>query len=343
MITRQSPRNQTLYADLLQEVLSATLPEGRGISFTRKTVKGRRYWYLSVAVGRKRMQAYLGPVTPEMNKQIEGIKAGWADARDSARDRSRLVAHLVSSGATATPPASGAVLATLADGGVFRAGAVLVGTVAFQAYANMLGVRWPGGELRTQDIDIAAGPIGVAVSQEGVKLAEILEESAPLVSIPGLFWKEQTTSFETRGQRIDLLTPMTGPDSNKPVLVERLGAYAEPLRFLDFLIEDAQPAVLLAKDGIAVNVPDPARFALHKLVVSQRRTSAWATKTRKDLLQAASLIEVLLEDMPGALVAGLDASRAYHEKFHRTALQAAKNLTNDLGDRLLALDEGEAS
>jgi hypothetical protein len=121
--------------------------------------------------------------------------------------------------------------------------------------------------------------------------------------------------------------------------VKRLGAYAEPLRFLDFLMKDAQPTVLLAKDGIAANVPDPARFALHKLVISQRRSAAWATKARKDILQAASLIEVLLEDMPGALVAGLDASRTYHEKFHSTALQAAKKLPNDLGERLLALDE----
>ena len=342
MVRRQSPRNQTLYADLLQEALSSTLPEGRGISFTRKTVKGRRYWYLSVAVGRKRMQAYLGPVTPEMDAQIEVTKARWADARSVAHDRSRLVAHLVNSGATATPAASGAVLATLADGGVFRAGAVLIGTVAFQAYANMLGVRWPGGELRTQDIDIAAGAIGLAVSQAGVNLTEILEQTAPLVSIPGLFWKDQATSFESRGQRIDLLTPMIGPESSKPVFVKRLGAYAEPLRFLDFLMEDAQPAVLLAKDGIAVNVPDPARFAVHKLVISQRRPAAWATKARKDLLQAASLIEVLLEDMPGALVAGLDASRAYHEKFHSTVLQAAKQLPNDLGKQLLALRDGQS-
>ena len=55
MIDRQTPRNQTLYADLLQEVLSATSPSGRGLSFTRKTIKGRIYWYLSVAVGNRQI------------------------------------------------------------------------------------------------------------------------------------------------------------------------------------------------------------------------------------------------------------------------------------------------
>lgn len=338
MVERQSARNQTLYADLLQEVLASALPEGRGLSFTRKTVKGRIYWYLSAAIGRRRVQAYLGPDSPAIRAQIERTKAQWETAGAAAGDRRRLVAHLVAGGATATPAAAGSVLAMLADGGVFRAGAVLVGTVAFQAYANMLGVRWMLSARRTQDIDVAADHIGVAVSQEGVNLDEILERAGGFTAVPALFWRHPSTSFSGAGQHIDLLTPMRGRTRSKPIYVERLGVYAEPLRFLDYLIEDAQPAVLLAKDGIAVNVPEPARFAVHKLVVSRRRGAGWATKIRKDVDQAAALIEVLLEDMPGALSSALAASRRYHRKFHETAVAAARRLPEPLSEGLLSLE-----
>jgi hypothetical protein len=339
MIQRQSPRNQTLYADLLQEVAASVLPGGRGLSFTVKSIKGRRYWYLSVAVGKNRLQTYLGADTQELSQRIEAVKAGWTQAQANAPDRRRLIAHLVSGGAAATVPAAGSIIAILADGGVFRAGAVLIGSVAFQAYANMLGVRWPSGEVRTQDIDVATDPIGVAVLRKGVRLSDILDEAGGFAAVPGLLWKDPSTSFTGRGLRVDLLTPMRGRARNRPVFVKRIGAYAEPLRFLDFLIEDAQLAVLLAKDGIVVNVPHPARFALHKLVISEQRGAAWATKVGKDLSQAALILEVLLEDMPGSLIEALDAARAYPDKFYRTVLSGARKLPEPIRGELRKMAE----
>lgn len=48
-----------------------------------------------------------------------------------------------------------------------------------------------------------------------------------------------------------------------------------------------------------MNVPTPARFALHKLLVAQLRPAAFAAKADKDLLQAVQLLEVLVEERPG--------------------------------------------
>jgi hypothetical protein len=73
------------------------------------------------------------------------------------------------------------------------------------------------------------------------------------------------------------------------------------VRFLEYLIENAQPAVLVAKAGILVNVPTPARFALHKLVISNRRAAAFQVKARKDIDQAEQLLLVLLRHRPGDL------------------------------------------
>ena len=44
------------------------------------------------------------------------------------------------------------------DGGVFRLDGVLVSTHAFLVLGNILGVRWDGGSIWTQDIDIALAP-----------------------------------------------------------------------------------------------------------------------------------------------------------------------------------------
>jgi hypothetical protein len=48
-----------------------------------------------------------------------------------------------------------------------------------------------------------------------------------------------------------------------------------------------------------VNVPAPARFALHKLLVAQLRPASFAAKAEKDILQAVQVLEVLVEDRPG--------------------------------------------
>jgi hypothetical protein len=72
---------------------------------------------------------------------------------------------------------------------------------------------------------------------------------------------------------------------------------AQPLRFLDYLIHDPEPAVILHDAGIYVQVPSPARYAIHKLIVTRRRPEGLA-KRDKDLQQAEALLEALVEKRP---------------------------------------------
>ena len=81
---------------------------------------------------------------------------------------------------------------------------------------------------------------------------------------------------------------MLGRTSDKAIHIPALDIYAEPVRSLDYLLVDVQPAVVVAKAGLLVNVPAPARFALHKLVTSERRIAAFQSMAQKDLAQAAS-------------------------------------------------------
>ena len=83
-------------------------------------------------------------------------------------------------------------------------------------------------------------------------------------------------------------TPNEGADTDKPQRLSALQTDAQALRFLDFLIREPEPAVLLYGPGIYVNVPAPQRYAIHKLIVSRRRREG-AAKRDKDLHQAEAL------------------------------------------------------
>jgi hypothetical protein len=204
------------------------------------------------------------------------------------------------------------VIRALADAGVFAVGGMLVGSYAFQALGNLLGVRWPGAAWRTQDVDIAAQLL-VAVPALEVDVPRALDSlQMGFVPVPQLDVRQPSTSFRVRGKqlRVDLITP-GGKRDVAPILIPRFQAAAAPIQFLSLLMHGAQPA--LAVDGASASlvvVPTPARYALHKLLVSQTRSVIQQTKGGKDLHQAALLLEVLAEDRPGDLEA---AARGFTE------------------------------
>lgn len=109
-----------------------------------------------------------------------------------------------------------------------------------------------------------------------------------------------STSWQTRDREIsvDVLTPMRGRSDPGPKKIRALGVHATPLRYLDYLLEEVDQAAVLTRAGVLVRVPRPERFALHKLVVAQERGAGFRDRARKDIEQAALLLEVLLEDRP---------------------------------------------
>ena len=79
-----------------------------------------------------------------------------------------------------------------------------------------------------------------------------------------------------------------------------------PCVFLISLISDPVKGAVIDGGGILVNVPQPARFALHKLIVSRERPVTAHTKAAKDLAQAAQLFAVLIGERPGDLLLAWD-------------------------------------
>lgn len=308
-----------LYSQLLSECLHGAAPSGRGLSFVSKTIRGGVHWYLQLTVGSMKSQHYLGPESVELKQRMAQERARWARAGVDIRERQRLVSMLVSGDAYTVGSAEARVLEILERAGVFLVGGVLVGSQAFPLYGNMLGAKWRTELTRTQDVDIAGDyRLSIGIEDRKVSLRQALVDSdMGFFEVPALSPKAPSTKFKIRGKQlsVDILTPMIGKTVSSPVHLRTLDSYAEPVRFLDYLLIDVQPAVVVAKSGILVNVPSPARYALHKLVTSQRRTAAMQTKVHKDIAQAEQLIAQLLSDRPGDLLVAADAAREQPTKF----------------------------
>ncbi len=194
------------------------------------------------------------------------------------------------------------VLKAFADAGVFNAGTVLVGTHAFGVTGGLLGVRWSGANLRTHDIDLAAVSLLAADAGADVPDAPGALERLEMgfLPVPGLDHRHPSTSFKVRGQalRVDFLTP---GKVGAPVPLSSLGTAAQPLPGMDFLIENPERAAVADAGGFLVLVPNPARLAVHKLLVAQERPASQETKAIKDISQAAELLDVLSASRPGDL------------------------------------------
>ena len=291
----------TVYADLVDRCASAAFDMAfaeDGV-FTSKMVRGRRYWYFQ---DRARKQQYVGAETPELLEQIKAHK----EVRGEQRDRRSLVSTLVRSAHLPRPAALvGRVVQALADSGVFRLRGVLVGTVAYQTYAAMLGTRLPAASVQTGDIDIAQfRNVSIAVGDKIPPMLDTLQQVDPSFrGLPNAHDKHSVTSYSSKtGLRVDFLTPNRGPDSDAPAHLPALRTDAQQLRFLDFLIHDPEPAVLLHGEGVYVLVPSPERYAVHKLIVATRRQLG-AAKGGKDLKQAEALLTVLAQKRPHELKA----------------------------------------
>ena len=328
MATALPLETQTLYAELLEHLMGVRAQRSIGGltgSFAQKTIKGEKYLYWQASQpGGKTRQFYLGRRTPALERVVRRLeKQQAAIAPDLERVR-RLAAQLRAGGANVADASSARVVRALAESGLFDAGAVLVGTHAFAVLGNVLAVRWVSGALRTQDVDVAGArdaDIDVAVPDVEADVPSILEGlEMGFLPVPPLDPKHPSTSFKIRGQalRVDLLCPKRGA-ADDPVFIRRFGAAAQPLAYLDYLLAEPERAVFIDGGAALVNIPAPARFAFHKLLVATLRPAAFQAKAEKDVMQAAQVLEVLVEARPGDLRPAWDSLRGPGRSWGRAA------------------------
>jgi len=327
---------QTAYADLVDRAASAAFEDAfpdEGV-FVSKTVRGRRYWYFQLPAESGRKQRYVGPETPELMERI----AHHREARGDQNDRSALVSTLVRSAYLPRPlPRIGDIVAALAKAGVFRLRGVLVGTVAYHTYPAMLGTRLPIASLQTGDVDIAQfSGVSIAVEDSTPVMLDVLRQvDSSFRPISSVVEDRRVTTYEAaRGVRVDFLTPNRGPEKDAPEALPALGTDAQPLRFLDFLIREPEPAVLLHGTGIYVLVPAPERYAVHKLIVARRRRGGNG-KRGKDIQQAEALFDVLISKRPYELRAAWQEAYARGKTWRQLLGEALGLVSAEARDLIL--------
>lgn len=300
--TELSLTAQTAYAQLLEAALAAE--HLRGVadlpgSFAAKTVRGAKYWYFQYTEpSGKLRQVFVGPNTAPVHALMARKKQAPATATLAPLARS-----CAALGCSEILARHLRVVQRLAEYGFFRAGGVLISTHAFLAYANMLGVRWSEGS-RTQDIDFAHAGKNLSIVLPGdvpVRTHEAIDSlEMGFLPVAGLTAKCGATWLNPREPafKLEFLTTLHRK-GEQPYEHPQLGVTLQPLKFMEFLLEKVQQAVLFAGERCAVvNVPQPGRYALHKLLIHGERESAFATKASKDLLQAELLLSYLKEHRP---------------------------------------------
>jgi hypothetical protein len=297
-----STNAQTAYAQLVEATLSTS--HFRSVSdlpgaFAHKIVKGYKYWYFQYTEpSGKLRQVFVGPDS----EPVRALMLKKSNESVSSQLQP-LAASCVALGCEAVLNKHLKVISRLAEYGFFQAGGVMIGTHAFQTYGNLFGARW-GDSTRTQDIDFAHA--GKSISLALPSNLELNTHSAiesldmGLLPIAGLTGKQGATYLSPKDPafRLDFLTTLHR-GFVAPYLHPKLGVNLQPLKFMEFSLEHVQQAVVFNQENaVLVNVPHPARYGLHKLIIYGEREGAYVSKTSKDLIQAASLLSLLKERRP---------------------------------------------
>ncbi|MGL6223556.1 MAG: GSU2403 family nucleotidyltransferase fold protein [Steroidobacteraceae bacterium] len=314
MIRRHDEPIRTQYAELKERARAAgPLLAGSPGSIVKHVVKGRPYIYrVYYVVASKRLEEYVGPADDDELKTAMALRMEYAEWM-----RQRVV-QLRDLGFQVADRLSARVLVEMHNRGAFDAGMVLVGTLAYMARLNDLGVAVLGS--RTMDIDLArASHLKLGMRMEF--LAALQATSLPFVEVPGLDPRAPSTSAKLPGAgalRVDVLT--SGAKLGAPVRLPELSWYAQSVPFYDYLLKEAEPgAVLAGGHCIPVRIPQAGRFIWHKLYSSRNRRGE-SEKARKDLQQAVTLGRALQEDAPGVLKAAYRAAPPELKKKLSTAL-----------------------
>jgi hypothetical protein len=329
---------QSAWQDLLRLLKETTISEIRGKPTLRRR-DDRGYWYDRYRLGDQIIERYIGEDNDDLRQRLERHKSLQADGRDRKIEAARLIRLMRSEGYLTPDLATGQILMAMSRAGVFRLGGTVVGTQAFRQYEGVLGVRISADQAaQTNDIDIASFERLSLALQDQVDpaLADVFK-NLDFSAAPSLdqhrVWRWRQTHRQTM---VEFLTPSFKDDEGLRDL-PALGVSAQSLHFLNYLIAEPLTVPLLYRDGALIQIPRPERYAIHKLIVSERRRKGDdALKARKDRAQAAFLINVLSEEDPYALTEAYQTAISKGAAW-REAIESALSKLPETTEKLQAL------
>lgn len=290
---------RTTYADLLERLedlnTGNTMASLTSCTLITKVVKGGKYLYAQgrLSDGSQR-QVYLGPLDDRGKALKERFQQARKDSASEIAAMEMSAKALRAAGMASLDPVEWRVIAALAAEGVFRVGGVLIGTIAYRCISGLLGAKLSSASAFTADVDLAGKTIPIAVHDEVASPQTALERLemgfSPMNEFNPAYYGTRLKAGEGEF-KVEFLTPLIGKD-------------------LDYLIENPVPAVALGRKPVLVKIPQPARYAVHKLIVSRERKPSQRLKAQKDLQQSHELQQTLRQLDPEALDEAFDAARS---------------------------------
>ena len=174
------------------------------------------------------------------------------------------------------------VVRKLEEAGVLQ-NLVLVGSWCLVLYRDYFRDVGAIPAVRTRDMDFLV-PSAAAIHKT-VDVPELLKE---LGFITGFRGTQGMMMLEHPELMIEFLVPERGRGSEGLQDLPKLKMNAQALRFMGIAL---MMTVRLPFGNVPVNVPHPAAFALHKLLIAPRRRNV--EKKRKDLDAAALILDLL--------------------------------------------------
>ncbi|MFN4156272.1 MAG: GSU2403 family nucleotidyltransferase fold protein [Paracoccaceae bacterium] len=325
-MNRHSPLAHAAYHDLLRLLLDDRVSDLRGTP--GRVERGSRvYWYDSYRIGSEVRKTYIGEDSDALRARIDRHQQLRAETEARATERARLVRILRAERFMSLDATTASLIAAFAQAGVFRLGGTIVGTHAFRLYEGELGLAYSlDATAQTGDLDIASFErLSLALDDRTEPpVHDVLRDFAfdpvpALDNAPAWRWRQ------TRGQAlVEFLTPAFGDEGIRPLAA--LGVTAQALHHLNYLIAEPIHAALVYRSGVLVQIPRPERFAIHKLIVAERREGRDRIKAQKDRAQAGLLIAALAEDRPDDLALAYRDAMALGPKWRERLAAAVEKL-----------------
>ena len=161
---------------------------------------------------------------------------------------------------------------------------MLIGSWCLPFYREYFsGVRYSSA-IRTRDIDFLIPDPGRIHGQTDIPA--LLKDLGFIVNYSGA---KGYIKLAHPDLLIEFLSPEKGRGMDEPVKIPKLGVNAVALRYLNFLVEDT---IKVPVEDFTICLPHPVNFALHKLIIFQRR--ATKDKADKDRDAAVMLLRALI-------------------------------------------------
>lgn len=139
--------------------------------------------------------------------------------------------------------------------------------------------------IRTRDIDFLIDK--PARIKHTVNIPELLKDLGFVTILKG---PEGYVKLDHPDLMLEFLVPEKGKGTDKPVVLTKLGMNAVVLRFLSLLTKNV---IKIKVEDFTISMPHPANFALHKLIIFQRRFKK--EKAIKDRNAAIDILKALIK------------------------------------------------